>query len=312
MEKQQYSYKTVEEIINRPFIQLLFDAQKVHQDNPRKNAVQLSALFNIKTGGCPEDCAYCSQSAHYKTDLKREKLMDTDKILQEAKNAKSKGATRFCMGAAWKYPPKKEFSQVLDAVRAVKKLGLETCVTLGRLSKEQAMMLKEAGLDYYNHNLDTSENFYKKIITTRTYQERLETIDYISEADINVCCGGIMGMGETRKDRVEFLLQLANLSPQPESVPINRLVAIKGTPLEGAPTIDNFEFVRVIAVARIIMPSSTIRLSAGRESMSDELQALCFMAGASSIFLGDKLLTTPNLPANTDHALLNKLGLEAV
>lgn len=302
----------VTELFEKPLIQLIFDAQAVHRKHADPNKVQLSSLCSIKTGGCPENCAYCPQSAHYSTGVKSEKLLDLDQIVMRAKEAKQNGASRFCMGAAWKYPPVKEFPKVLKAIQEVKKLGLETCVTLGQLTKEQANELKQAGLDYYNHNIDTSEEYYKKIITTRKYDERFETINYVSNADIHVCCGGIMGMGETREDRISFLQQLANLPTPPESVPINRLIPIDGTPLESAPQIDNFEFIRVIAIARIVMPSTVIRLSAGREDMSDEMQALCFMAGANSIFLGDKLLTAKNSPADKDQALFKKLGLEAI
>lgn len=310
MERKQFSYQAIEQLFQKPFIQLLFEAQQIHIKYAKKNKVQLSSLCSIKSGGCPEDCAYCSQSGHYSTGIEREKLLDVDSVIEHAIEAKKNGATRFCMGAAWKTPPTKDFDAVLTLVQRVKKLGLETCVTLGEVSYDQAMMLKDSGLDYYNHNLDTSEDYYKKIITTRTYKDRLDTINNVVKSDIKICCGEIIGMGETRKDRIDFLLQLANLPTPPESVPINRLIPIGGTPLENTPQIDNFEFIRVIAVARIVLPTSVVRLSAGRESMSEEMQALCFLAGANSIFLGEKLLTAKNIPTTQDHDLLSKLGLE--
>lgn len=299
----------VAELFELPLMDLLFRAQTIHRQNFDPNQVQLSTLLSIKTGTCPEDCSYCPQSAHYDTGLQKESLLDVAAVIADAKLARASGATRFCMGAAWRSPPKKDFPKVIEMIKAVKDLGLEACVTLGMLDKEQAEQLHVAGLDYYNHNLDTSPEFYKKIITTRTYEDRLETLDNVRNAGINVCCGGIVGMGETRQDRIEFLLQLANLPEPPQSVPINRLMAIKGTPLESADKIDNLEFIRMIAVARIMMPTSFVRLSAGRDTMSDEMHALCFMAGANSMFAGDKLLTAPNPEMNNDSLLLNKLGM---
>lgn len=295
---------------DRPFNDLLFDAHTIHRRNFPKNEVQLSTLMSIKTGACPEDCAYCPQSGHYKTDLPKEKLVPLEAVIEQAQAAKAKGATRFCMGAAWKSVPKKHWPDVVAMVDAVKKLGLETCMTLGKLSKEDAKTLKEAGLDYYNHNLDTSPEYYEKIITTRTYQDRLDTLAHVRDANISVCCGGIVGMGESRSDRVRFLQQLAALPVHPQSVPINRLVAVKGTPLADTRPLDDIEFVRTLAVARIVLPTSKLRLSAGREQMSESLQALCFFAGANSIFYGEKLLTTANPTQNADLQLLAKLGLQ--
>lgn len=309
--KRKFSYEEVNDFFEMPFNELLFDAQKVHHKSFKEYKMQLSALCSIKTGGCPENCAYCPQSAHFETGVAREKLLELDSILKQATEAKRNGAIRFCMGAAWKHPPKKEFNAVLEAIREVKALGLETCVTLGSLNIKQAIQLKEAGLDYYNHNLDTSESYYKKIITTRTYQERLDTLKYVSSANIKTCCGGIMGMGEQRKDRIEFLLQLYNLPQPPETIPINRLIPIQGTPLADSPEIDNLEFVRVIAITRIMMPKAKIRLSAGRQTMSVELQVLCFLAGVNSIFLGEELLTAKNVSINQDLDLLTRLGVEA-
>lgn len=311
LKKTKLTYEDVNNLFESSFVQLMFKAQNIHLKNFKEHKIQLSALCSIKTGGCPEDCAYCPQSAHFDTGLAREKLMPIEDILEQAIEAKKNGATRFCMGAAWKRPPKKEFNSVLDAVRRVKALGLETCVTLGSLTMEQACQLKEAGLDYYNHNLDTSESYYKKIITTRTYQERLDTLKTVNMANIRTCCGGIIGMGESRKDRIEFLLQLYNLPKMPDSIPINRLIRIQGAPLANISEIDNLEFVRVIAIARILMPKAKIRLSAGRENMTVELQALCFLAGANSIFLGEKLLTTNNVSIDRDFELLSKLAIEA-
>ena len=295
---------------DRPFNDLLFDAHTIHRRNFPKNEVQLSTLMSIKTGACPEDCAYCPQSGHYKTDLPKEKLVPLEAVIEQAQAAKAKGATRFCMGAAWKSVPKKHWPDVVAMVDAVKKLGLETCMTLGKLSKEDAKTLKEAGLDYYNHNLDTPPEYYEKIITTRTYQDRLDTLAHVRDANISVCCGGIVGMGESRSDRVRFLQQLAALPVHPQSVPINRLVAVKGTPLADTRPLDDIEFVRTLAVARIVLPTSKLRLSAGREQMSESLQALCFFAGANSIFYGEKLLTTANPTQNADLQLLAKLGLQ--
>lgn len=306
-----WTFEKTAQLFELPLTELLYKAQTTHRENFKPNEVQLCTLLSIKTGTCPEDCAYCPQSAHYETPLKKENLYDVERVVNNAKNAKAQGATRFCMGAAWRSPPKKEFPKVLEMIRAVKNLGLETCVTLGMVDQMQADALHEAGLDYYNHNLDTSPEFYKKIITTRTYEDRLNTLECVRNAGIHVCSGGIIGMGETRDDRIHLLLQLANLPTPPQSVPINRLMRIKGTPLENVDQIDNIEFIRMIAVARIMMPTSFVRLSAGRDTMSDEMHALCFMAGANSIFLGDILLTTPNPEVPDDALLLQKLGLTA-
>jgi biotin synthase len=299
----------ISELYDSPFLELMFQAQKIHRENFPGNKLQISTLLSIKTGACPEDCAYCPQSGHYKTGLKKEKLMCLDDVLLHAKAAKENGASRFCMGAAWKSPTDKDVEKVNEMIRAVKALGLETCATLGMLTPEQAQWMKEEGLDYYNHNLDTSPEFYEKIITTRTYQDRLDTLQNVREAGIKVCCGGILGMGETREDRVSFLLELANLPTPPESVPINKLIPIPGTPLGDSTPIDGLEFVRTVAVARILMPTSFIRLSAGREDMSEELQTLCFLAGANSLFFGEKLLTAKNPEMIKDKALFEKLGM---
>jgi len=292
-----------------PFMDLLYKAHTVHLANHEKNRVQISTLCSIKTGACPEDCKYCSQSAHYKSGLKKEPLMDLEKILSEAKTAKEKGAERFCMGAAWRSLHDKDVSTICNLIKEVKDLGLETCVTLGMVTQAQAVKLKEAGLDYYNHNLDTSRQYYPNVITTRTYEERLETIGNIANAGINVCSGGILGMGEARQDRAMLLLELSRLNPQPQSVPINNLVKIKGTPLGNSEKLDTFEFVKTIAVARILMPKASVRLSAGRLEMSEEMQALCFFAGANSIFYGEKLLTAANPEEIEDSKLLAKLGI---
>jgi biotin synthase len=298
-------------LLNEPFNDLLFKAQQIHRENFEANYVQLSTLMNIKTGGCPEDCAYCPQSAHYDTGVEAEKLLDLNDVLAQAKAAKEKGATRFCMGAAWRQPKQKDLEKVMTMVKAVKATGMETCVTLGMLSGEQAKDLKSAGLDYYNHNLDCSPEYYSKIISTRDYQERLDTIDNVRQADINVCCGGIIGMGEDENDRAGLLLTLANMPTQPESVPINMLVQIEGTPLKDAEIPDAIDFVRIIAAARIMMPASYVRLSAGRNEMSDETQALCFLAGANSIFYGEKLLTTDNPQLEQDKLLFDRLGIQS-
>ncbi|MCC6919237.1 MAG: biotin synthase BioB [Alphaproteobacteria bacterium] len=308
---------TREEILalhEMPFLDLLFEAQRVHRRYHAANTVQLSQLLSIKTGGCPEDCGYCPQSQKFAADtgLKASKLMDIEAVLTAARAARDAGATRFCMGAAWTRPKDKDLETVAEMVEGVRALGLETCVTLGMLEERQAQRLAEAGLDYYNHNIDTSPEYYKDIITTRTFDERLETLEHVRAAGINVCCGGIVGMGETREDRAGMIAALAALPEHPQSVPINRLVRVKGTPLsDTAPEIEGLEFVRTIAIARLTMPKSMVRLSAGRETMSDELQALCFMAGASSIFYGEKLLTTPNPRENRDVALFKSLGLTA-
>ncbi|TDO98274.1 biotin synthase BioB [Marinomonas balearica] len=296
-------------LFDLPFMDLLFKAQSVHRENFKPNQVQVSTLLSIKTGACPEDCKYCPQSGHYNTELEKEKLMEVQKVLEEASAAKEKGATRFCMGAAWKHPSKKDFPYVLEMVKGVKSLGLESCVTLGTLTDEQAKELSGAGLDYYNHNLDTSPEYYDSIISTRSYQERLDTLSRVRDSGIKLCCGGIMGMGEEQKDRVGLLRQLSQMTPHPESVPINMLVKVAGTPLENVDDLDEFDFIRTIAVARIIMPTSHVRLSAGRQGMSEQTQALCFMAGANSIFYGEKLLTTDNPEADQDRMLFKKLGI---
>lgn len=293
-----------------PLNDLLFQAQTVHRAHFTPNEVQVSTLLNIKTGGCAEDCGYCPQSAHFDAGVKAEKLMDTSDVVHAAQAAKDAGATRFCMGAAWRNPKERDMPKLRQMISEVKSLGLETCATLGMLEEHQAQQLKSAGLDYYNHNLDTSEEFYDKIISTRTYEDRLDTLQKVRAAGMKVCCGGIVGMGESVTDRAAMLTTLATQETHPESVPVNRLVAVKGTPLEDAPEVDAIDFVRTIAVARIMMPASHVRLSAGRETMSDELQALCFFAGANSIFYGEKLLTTANPSANTDMALFAKLGLK--
>ncbi|MDJ0955726.1 MAG: biotin synthase BioB [Arenicellales bacterium] len=292
-----------------PFMDIVHRAQEIHRNHFEPNAVQLSSLLSIKTGACPEDCAYCPQSAHYKTGVVAEKLLSTDKIIDAAREAKRYGATRFCMGAAWRAPKDKDLEEVIEAIEGVKALGLETCATLGMLTQEQAERLKEAGLDYYNHNLDTSEAFYDSIITTRTYQDRLDTLNHVQACGLKVCCGGIIGMGETREDRAAMIATLATLPTPPQSVPINMLVQTRGTPLDGMDKPDPFEFVRTIAAARITMPSSYVRLSAGRHDMNDEMQALCFLAGANSIFYGDKLLTTGNASVEHDKNLLQRLGM---
>ncbi|CAP44006.1 biotin synthase BioB [Bordetella petrii] len=294
-----------------PFMDLLYRAQQVHRQHFDASAIQLSSLLSIKTGGCPEDCAYCPQSAHYDTGLAADKLMPLEDVLQAARAAQAGGAQRFCMGAAWRSPKPHHLDEVAEMIRAVKALGLETCVTLGMLRDGQAEQLKEAGLDYYNHNLDTSPEFYGSIISTRTYQDRLDTLARVRDAGLNVCCGGIVGMGESRRERAGLIAQLASLDPYPESVPINNLVQVEGTPLAGTEALDPFEFVRTIAVARIVMPLARVRLSAGRETMSDTLQALCFLAGANSLFCGDVLLTTGNPQVEADQRLLERLGMHA-
>jgi biotin synthase len=296
-------------LFDLPLPELMFRAQLAHRRYFNPSEVQLSTLLSIKTGGCPEDCAYCPQSAHYDTGVGAEKLMQLDAVVAAAKAAKEGGASRFCMGAAWREPKDRDLDAVAAMIAAVRALGLETCATLGMLSAEQAQRLKAAGLDYYNHNLDTSPEYYGSIITTRCFEERLDTLARVRAAGIHVCCGGIVGMGETREDRIGMLVALATLPAHPESVPINLLVRVAGTPLDGAPPLEPFEFVRMIAVARISMPASMVRLSAGREAMSDEMQALCFLAGANSIFCGEKLLTTPNPERDHDRALMDRLGL---
>lgn len=309
--RHDWSRSEIRALFDLPFMDLLFKAQSTHRQHFDPNTVQVSTLLSIKTGACPEDCKYCSQSGHYKTGLDKEKLLEIQKVVSEAQNAKDKGASRFCMGAAWRSPRDKDMPYVLEMVKQVKALGMETCMTLGMLNQDQALQLKEAGLDYYNHNLDTSPEHYGKIITTRTYADRLNTLSHVRDAGIKVCCGGIVGLGEAREDRVGLLMQLANLPAHPESVPINMLVKIEGTPLGDVDDLDPLEFVRTIAVARILMPQSYVRLSAGRENMSDEMQAMCFFAGANSIFYGEKLLTTPNPEAAHDRQLFVRLGINA-
>lgn len=302
----------VERLFELPFPELLYRAQTVHRSHHAPDEVQLSSLLSIKTGGCPEDCGYCSQSSrHREAGVPAGKLMQAQAVIEAARAAKAQGATRFCMGAAWRNPKDRDMDGLTTMVREVRALGMETCMTLGMLEDHQAQALKEAGLDFYNHNLDTAPDFYGQVITTRTYQDRLDTIRKVQDAGLNVCCGGIIGMGESRRQRAGLIARLANLAPQPESVPINHLVPIKGTPLEDAPALDEFEFVRTVAAARIALPRSVIRLSAGRESMGDATQALCFAAGANSIFLGSKLLTTPNAPVSSDLDLLARLGMRA-
>lgn len=308
--RHDWSRSEVAALFALPFNDLLFQAQSVHRQFFNPNEVQISTLCSIKTGACPEDCAYCPQSARYDTGLEREKLMAVSKVIEEAKAAKASGATRFCMGAAWRSPKAKDMAYVVDMVKQVKALGMETCMTLGMLDNEQAKDLAEAGLDYYNHNLDTSPEFYGDIITTRTYQNRLDTLANVRDAGMKVCCGGIVGMGEEQSDRVGLLLQLANMPQHPESVPINLLVRVQGTPLAEQDDLDSFEFIRTVAVARILMPQSHVRLSAGRENMNEQMQALAFFAGANSIFYGEKLLTTPNPEASKDMQLFKRLGIK--
>ena len=298
-------------LFEQPFSDLIHRAQSVHRRHFDPNVVQLSTLLSIKTGGCPEDCAYCPQSVRYQTGVQSQDLLPLCEVVDSARRAKDAGATRFCMGAAWRGPKDKELEPVLEMVRAVKALGLETCATLGMLREGQAVKLKNAGLDYYNHNLDTAPEFYGDIITTRVYAERLDTLEQVRDAGIHMCCGGIVGMGETRRQRAGLIAQLASLDPHPESVPINNLVQVQGTPLYGTEPLDPLEFVRTIAVARIAMPGSYVRLSAGRQQMSEAVQALCFLAGANSIFYGDKLLTTGNPDVERDRALMDKLGISA-
>lgn len=296
-------------LFDLPFLDLVHQASLVHRQHFTAGEVQASTLLSIKTGGCPENCAYCPQSAHFETGVKSQKLLDLPEVLEAAKQAKAQGASRFCMGAAWRSPRGKDLQKVAEMVQEVKALGLETCATLGLLDPEQAEVLSQAGLDYYNHNLDTSSDHYAEIITTRAYQDRLNTLSNVREAGMKVCCGGIVGLGETREQRARFLLELSLLDPAPESVPINHLIATKGTPLENQRALDWTEFVRTVAVARILMPSSFVRLSAGREGMSESVQAWCFMAGANSIFLGEKLLTASNPELEQDHQMFEKLGL---
>ena len=307
--RTDWSLEEIRTLLNLPFADLVFHAQQVHRREFNPNEVQVSTLLSVKTGACPEDCAYCPQSIRYDTGLDREALLEVEVVLENARVARENGATRFCMGAAYRNPKKHQLAAVADMIRGVRALGLETCATLGMLEPEQAAELKAAGLDYYNHNLDTSPGYYEKIITTRTYQDRLDTLQAVRDAGIKVCCGGILGMGETKSDRAELLHVLATLPQHPDSVPINQLVQVAGTPLFGSAPVDPLDFVRTIAVARILMPKAHVRLSAGRAEMSDELQALCFLAGANSIFYGDKLLTTGNPDEDQDRRLFERLGI---
>jgi len=307
--RTDWTVDEVRAIYELPFNDLLFEAQRIHRSNFDPHEVQISTLLSIKTGACPEDCSYCPQSIRFDTNVEEEPLMPVEAVLASARAAKEKGATRFCMGAAYRSPKPKQVKQIAEMIKGVNDLGMETCATLGMLTPEAAEELKEAGLDYYNHNIDSSENYYEKIITTRTFKHRLDTLKNVRDAGMKICCGGIVGMGEEEQDRIELLQTLATMPEHPSSVPINQLVAVKGTPLEGVQEVDGIDFVRTIAVARILMPMSHVRLSAGREDMSEETQALCFFAGANSIFYGEKLLTTPNPEADKDMALLNRLGL---
>jgi len=307
--RHNWKLEEVKALFDLPFNDLMFEAQTVHRQHFNANEVQVSTLLSIKTGACPEDCKYCSQSARYKTDIDKERLLEIEKVLQAAQKAKEMGSTRFCMGAAWRNPKERDMPYVLDMVKGVKALGLETCMTLGMLSEDQAGQLQTAGLDYYNHNLDTSPEHYNNIITTRTFQDRLDTLSNVRTAGMKVCSGGIVGLGEKALDRSSLLAQLANLSPQPESVPINMLVKVEGTPLSNVDDLESFDFIRCIAVARIMMPKSHVRLSAGRSAMNEQMQSLCFLAGANSIFYGCKLLTAENPETNQDIELFNKLGI---
>jgi biotin synthase len=306
--RHDWEIKEIADLFELPFINLLQQAINIHRENFPDNKIQISSLLSIKTGACPEDCAYCSQSGRYKTGVKTHSLLRIKKITNAVKTAKELGVKRFCMGAAWNTPPEKYFTKILDIVKMVKNLGLESCMTLGMLDRAQVFALKKAGLDYYNHNLDTSARYYKQIITTRKYEDRIKTLNLLREAGIKICCGGIIGLGETKKDRMALLQELANFPEHPQSVPINRFVPVAGTPLANTPPIDSLDFVRIIAVARILLPQAIIRLAAGRESMSDELQALCFCAGANSIFCGNKLLTAKNSAIEKDFELLKYLG----
>ncbi len=308
---QRWTVDEIVALLDLPFNDLLYRAQQVHREHFDPNAVQFSTLLSIKTGGCPEDCGYCPQAARYHTGVENEKLMPVDDVVAAAKLAKEKGATRFCMGAAWRSPKARDLDAVLAMIKGVRSLGMETCATLGMLKAGQAQQLKEAGLDYYNHNIDTAPEFYGEIVTTRTQEDRLDTLDQVREAGLHVCCGGIVGMGESRRSRAGLIGQLANMDPYPESVPINNLVQVEGTPLHGTERLDELEFVRTIAAARITMPKAFVRLSAGRQEMSESTQALCFLAGANSIFYGEKLLTTGNPETAKDEALFAKLGLRA-
>ena len=310
MTNKTWTFDEANCLFTLPFNELMYQAQSVHRQHFNPNSVQVSTLLSIKTGRCPEDCAYCPQSGHYKTGLQKEPLLELEAVIAAAKRAKEAGSTRFCMGAAWRGPSNKDLDTVCTMVSEVKKLGLETCVTLGLLKDQQAEQLKLAGLDFYNHNIDTSPEFYDKVITTRTFQDRLNTLEKVRHSGIKVCCGGILGLGESNVDRIGMLVVLANLAEPPESVPINQLIKIPGTPLAKEQNVDCFDFIRTIALARILMPKAMVRLSAGREYMSDELQALCFMAGANSIFYGEKLLTAANPEPEQDNHLFARLGLE--
>ena len=307
--RHDWDIDEIEALLNLPFNDLLFRAQMIHRNNFDPNTVQVSSLISIKTGSCSEDCGYCSQSAKHGTDLEKEKLLPVEDVVKAARAAKDKGSTRFCMGAAWRNPTDANLQHVKEMIQAVHELGMETCVTLGMLTGEQASELKEAGLDYYNHNLDTSPEFYGNVVTTRTYEDRLKTLSHVREQGINVCSGGILGMGESRRDRASMLRELSNMSKHPDSVPVNMLVQVEGTPLYGTAALDPFEFIRTIAVARILMPKSHVRLSAGRGEMSDEMQALCFFAGANSMFYGERLLTTDNSETSRDVELFQRLGI---
>ncbi len=307
--RSNWSIEEIREIYEQPLNDLLFKAQQIHRQFFNHNEVQLSTLMNIKTGGCPEDCSYCPQSAHYKTDVKADALIELEQVLDQAQKAKAEGATRFCMGAAWRSPKEKDFVKVLEMVTAVKSLGMESCLTMGMLTEDQTQRLSKVGLDYYNHNLDSSREYYEKIISTRDYDDRLNTLERVRDSGINVCSGGIIGMGEEKKDRFGLLLTLATMPKHPESVPINMLVKVEGTPLDHQADLDPIEFVRTIATARILMPASYVRLSAGRTEMTDELQAMCFFAGANSIFYGEKLLTTENPLLKQDRILFERLGI---
>ncbi len=309
--RNNWTVEEVQALFDKPFMDLVFEAQQVHRQYHQPNQVQVSTLLSIKTGACPEDCKYCPQSAHYRTDVDKERLLEVERVLDAANKAKQSGATRFCMGAAWKNPKERDMPYLLDMVKGVKAMGLETCMTLGMITGDQANTLAEAGLDYYNHNLDTSPEYYGNIITTRTYQDRLDTLSHVRDAGMKICSGGIIGMGESSRDRAGLLVELSNLPVHPESVPINMLVKVKGTPLESAEDVDPFDFIRIVAVARIIMPKSAVRLSAGREDMNEQMQALCFMAGANSVFYGCKLLTTPNPGEDKDMQLFAKVGINS-
>jgi biotin synthase len=306
----KWTFEEAAALYQQPFMDLIYEAQTVHRAHFPANTMQMSTLLSIKTGACPEDCNYCGQSGHYKTGIEKEKLMPLDRVIEAAERAKASGATRFCMGAAWRNPPEKAMPEVIEMIKAVKSMGMETCLTAGMLDAPQAHALKEAGLDFYNHNLDTSREYYPEVVTTRTYDDRLETLAKVRDAGMSVCCGGIMNLGESRDDRINLLLELANMDPYPESVPINKLVPMPGTPLANKNDLDQFDFIRTIALARIMMPKTYVRLSAGRNSMTDEMQTLCFLAGANSIFYGEKLLVTKLPETERDIKLMKKLGIE--